>query len=84
MGKILTSVLTIVLTLVMMGIGTYGYVTTPKLHIDTTSPLEITKQKVPQSIASVNSSNHQLFNDTTIKSPENLNENNLSIQNFEK
>ena len=83
MGKILTSVFSIVLTLVMMGIGSYVYITGPKVHIDTTTALEITKHQVPPTITSVNSSNHQLFNSTIIKPSENQNKNNLTITNLE-
>ena len=83
MGKILTSVFSIVLTLVMMGIGSYVHITGPKLHIDTTSALEVTKNQVPPTITSVNSSNHKLINSTILNPSENQNENNLSITNLE-
>ena len=83
MGKILTSVLSIVLTLVMMGIGTYVHINGPKLQVDTTSALEITKHQVPPTITSVNSSNHKLISSTILSPSENQNENNLSITNLE-
>jgi len=83
MGKILTSVFSIVLTLVMMGIGSYVHITGPKVHIDTTTALEIRKHQVPPNINSGNTSNHKLINSTILNPSENQNENNLSITNLE-
>ena len=77
MGKILVSIITIVVTLALMGIGTYAYLTTPKIHIDNTSSLETTKHRVPNN----NPSDKQLFNDTRMQSSalENQHENNITI-----
>ena len=77
MEKILVSIITIVVTLALMGIGTYAYLTTPKIHIDYTSSLETTKHHLPNN----NPSDKQLFNDTIIQSSalENQHENNMTI-----
>jgi len=77
MEKILVSIITIVVTLALMGIGTYAYLTAPKIHIDNTSSLETTKHHLPNN----NLSDKQLFNDTRIQSSalENQHENNITI-----
>jgi len=77
--QILMSVMAISVTSMLMGI--YADLTTPKIHIDNTSPLETTKQLVPPSHASSNPSSKQLFNDTNEQSIalENQHENNITI-----